>query len=86
MRFTCEYSLRMSKMIQLRNVPDVLHRRLKARAAIEGMSLSEYLIAEVRRAAERPSVGELRQRLAQRSSVKPSISPAQALREEREAR
>ena len=86
MRFTCEYSLRMSKMIQLRNVPDVLHRRLKARAAIEGMSLSEYLIAEVRRAAERPSVGELRQRLAQRSSVKPSISPAQALREERDAR
>ena len=86
MRFTCEYSLRMSKMIQLRNVPDVLHRRLKARAAIEGMSLSEYLIAEVRRAAERPSVSELRQRLAQRSPVKPSISPAQALREERDAR
>jgi len=76
----------MSKMIQLRNVPDTLHRRLKARAALEGMSLSEYLIAEVRRAGERPSVSELRQRLAQRSRVKPSISPAQALREEREAR
>ena len=42
MRFACEYALYMSKMIQLRNVPDVLHRRLKARAAIEGMSLSEY--------------------------------------------
>jgi plasmid stability protein len=76
----------MSKMIQLRNVPDVLHRRLKSRAALEGMSLSEYLLAEVRRAAERPSVSELRQRLAQRSAVRPSVSPAKVLREEREAR
>jgi plasmid stability protein len=76
----------MSKMIQLRNVPDMLHRRLKSRAALEGMSLSEYVLAEVRRAAERPSVSELRQRLAQRSTVRPSIAPAQVLREEREAR
>jgi plasmid stability protein len=76
----------MSKMIQLRNVPEALHRRLKARAALEGMSLSEYLLAEVRRAAERPSVSELRQRLAQRTPVKVSISPARAMREEREAR
>ena len=76
----------MSKMIQLRNVPDALHRRLKARAALEGMSLSEYLLGEVRRAAERPSMSELRQRLAHRSSVKLSVSPAQAVREEREAR
>jgi hypothetical protein len=50
------------------------------------MSLSEYLLGEVRRAAERPSLIELRQRLAQRTPVKPSVSPAQALREEREAR
>jgi antitoxin FitA len=76
----------MSKMIQLRNVPDSLHRRLKARAATEGMSLSEYLIAEVRRATERPSLGELRERLAQRTAVKPGISPARAVREAREER
>jgi plasmid stability protein len=63
-------------MIQLRNVPDALHRRLKARAALEGMSLSEYLIAEVRRAAERPSVSELRQRLARRSPVISAVPPA----------
>lgn len=74
----------MSKMIQLRNVPDALHRKLKARAALEGMSLSDYLIAEVRRAAERPSLSELRQRLAQRTPVKLSISPAQVIREERD--
>jgi antitoxin FitA len=76
----------MSKMIQLRNVPDALHRKLKARAALEGLSLSEYLLGEVRRAAERPSVSELRQRLAQRTRVDACVSPAQALREEREAR
>jgi len=76
----------MSKMIQIRNVPDALHRKLKARAALEGMSLSEYLLSEVRRAAERPSVSELRQRLAQRTPVQPSPSPARALREERDAR
>lgn len=86
MWIACEYNSHMSTMIQLRNVPDALHRRLKARAALEGMSLSEYLLGEVRRAAERPSMSELRQRLAQRSSVKLSVSPAQAVREEREAR
>jgi plasmid stability protein len=76
----------MSKMIQLRNVPETLHRKLKARAALEGMSLSEYLIAEVRRAAERPSISELRQRLADRTPVTPGVSPAEAVRAERDAR
>ena len=76
----------MSKMIQLRNVPDGLHRKVKTRAALEGMSLSEYLIAEVRRAAERPSIRELRQRLAERTPVTPSVSPAEAVRAERGAR
>ena len=46
----------MSKMIQIRNVPDALHRRLKARAAEAGMSLSDYLLAELRRSAERPTL------------------------------
>jgi plasmid stability protein len=76
----------MSKMIQLRNVPESLHRRLKARAAIEGMSLSEYLIGEVRRAAERPTVRELRERLAGRTTVKPRVAVAKALRDERDGR
>jgi plasmid stability protein len=76
----------MPKMIQLRNVPDELHRKLKARAALEGMSLSDYLLGEVRRVAERPSVSELRHRLARRAPVKPSLSPARAVREARDAR
>lgn len=76
----------MSKMIQLRNVPDALHRKLKSRAALEGLSLSEYLIGEVRRAAERPSISELRQRLAERTRVTPEVSPTDAVRAERDAR
>ena len=76
----------MSKMIQLRNVPDALHRKLKARAALEGLSLSDYLIAEVRRSAERPTVSELRERLAGRAAVASPISPAKAVRAERDSR
>lgn len=76
----------MPRMIQLRNVPDALHRKLKARAAVEGMSLSDYLLGEVRRAAERPSLSELRERLALRVPVTPPVRPARAIREERDAR
>ena len=76
----------MPKMIQLRNVPDALHRKLKARAALEGMSLSEYLLAEIRHVADRPTLAELRERLAQRPPVNPATSPADAVREERQSR
>jgi antitoxin FitA len=76
----------MPKMIQIRHVPDDLHRRLKARAALAGLSLSEYLLQEVRRTAERPTLGELRARLDRRPPVVPRISPAKAVRAERERR
>ncbi len=74
----------MSKMIQIRNVPDSLHRKLKARAAIEGMTLSDYLLAEMRRSAERPSLSELRERLNKRSPISKAVSPVDAVRQERE--
>jgi len=74
----------MSRMLQIRHVPDELHRRLKARAALEGLTLSDYLLREVRRAAERPALEELRARLARRSPVNPRVSPARAVRAERE--
>ena len=54
----------MGKMIQVRNVPEVLHRSLKARAATAGMSLSDYLLGEHREIAERPTLAEFRERLA----------------------
>ena len=76
----------MSKMIQLRNVPDALHRILKSRAALAGKSLSDYLIAEMQRHAEYPTVEELRQRLHTRTSVRPSLPPAHIVREERAGR
>ncbi len=67
-------------------MPDKLHATLKARAALAGQSLSDYLLAELRRLAERPSPQELRQRLASRLPVKPAIQPAKAVRAERERR
>jgi plasmid stability protein len=67
-------------MIQIRNVPDDLHRRLKARAAMAGMSLSDYLLKEIREVAERPTIEELRARLARRSKVEPSESTADVVR------
>ena len=73
-------------MIQIRNVPDSLHQQLKARAALEGMSLSDYLMIEIRRCAERPSLKKLRERLSQRSPVSPKIPPAEAVRLERDLR
>ena len=76
----------MPKMIQLRHVPDELHRKLKARAALEGVSLSEYLLQEVRRIAERPTLGELRHRLARRPPVVTRVPTARAVRAERDHR
>jgi len=73
-------------MIQVRNVPDALHRGLKARAAMAGMSLSDYLLAELKEIAERPTLLELRRRLHQRKSVSAEIDTALLVREEREAR
>ena len=84
MRIACKHVVNMSKMIQLRNVPDALHRRLKARAASEGMTLSDYLIGELRRTAERPTVRELLERLSEREPVLVDRSPAEMVRAERD--
>ena len=76
----------MSKMTQIRHVPDELHRKLKARAALQGMSLSDYLRREVERIAERPTLEEMKERLASLSPVNPSVSSAEAIRAERDSR
>jgi len=81
---TCMYVFGMPKMIQLRNVPDSLHRKLKARAALEGLSLSDYLLAELQRYASRPTLREVRERLSLRQPVRTKVSPADAVREDRE--
>jgi plasmid stability protein len=76
----------MSTMIQIRHVPDPLHRKLKARAALEGKSLSDYLLREIRRVAERPTTEEIMERLARLPRVSPRVPPAQVIREERDGR
>ena len=86
MSATCRYVCTMAKMIQLRHVPDELHRKLKARAALEGLSLSDYLLKEIQRVAERPTLAELRQRLGQRTPIITRTPPAKAVRFERDRR
>jgi len=70
----------MSVMVQIRNVPDDLHRRLKARAALMGMSLSEYLLDEIRQVADQPTLDEMRARLQSRPETAPSVAPADMVR------
>jgi plasmid stability protein len=76
----------MSKMVQIRNVPDDLHRLLKSRAALAGRSLSDYLLDELRQAAARPTRQELLERLRSREPVRFAVSPAEMIRAERAER
>jgi plasmid stability protein len=74
----------MSKMIQIRDVPDDLHRRLKVRAAQKGMNLSDYLKRELFRIAERPTLDEMLDRLAQRPPIELSEPIEDIIRADRE--
>jgi plasmid stability protein len=74
------------KALQIRNVPDDVHRTLKARAALAGLSLSEYVLAELRRAAERPTREELLRRLAEAPPHRLRPSPAAVVRADRDHR
>jgi plasmid stability protein len=76
----------MSKMLQIRHVPDSVHRKLRARAALAGMSLSDYLRKELELAAERLTPGELRDRLSHLPPTAVREQPADALLAEREGR
>jgi plasmid stability protein len=76
----------MSKMIQIRHVPDALHRRLRSRAALTGMSLSDYLKAELEGLANRLTAAELGERLAALGPMRVRETPADALRARRESR
>jgi len=73
-------------MVQIRNVPSELHRRLKARAAIEGMSMSDYVLRELRKALERPTRQEILERLRAQPVRRLTRPPAEVIREDRESR
>jgi hypothetical protein len=85
MHFACTYSVCMS-MLQIRNVPEDLHRELKSRAALAGMSVSEYLLLELRRSLDRPTRETLLRRLSKRAPVRVRPAPADAVRAERKRR
>ncbi len=85
MHTACNYARRMTSL-QIRNVPDDLHRRLKARAALEGQSLSEYALGELRRAMQRPTRRELVERIAAFERITVAESAAAAVRAERDGR
>jgi len=76
----------MPVMVQIRNVPDEIHRKLKSRAALAGMSISEYLLREIEGSLERPTRDELLARLRSRTRVEPSEPIAVAVAAERQGR
>ena len=73
-------------MVQIRNVPPDVHRRLKARAAIEGLSMSDYVLREIRKALDRPTRQEVLERLRARPARQLRKSAAEVIRAERDSR
>ena len=73
-------------MVQIRNVPTDLHRRLKARAAIEGMSMSDFVMRELRKALDRPTRQEILDRLRALPVRRLRRRPAEVIRAERDGR
>lgn len=82
---TCDM-VRCMGHIQIRNVPDDVHRTLKARAAKAGMPLSDFLLRDLLVTARRPTWDEMSERIARRSRVHLKPSAAEIVREEREVR
>lgn len=79
------YFLHMTEMIQIRNVPDELHRKLKIRAAQEGMTLSDYLLSEVEQIAEKPTLRELMEGPSRDEPVEVDEPPEATTRRMRDA-
>lgn len=83
---TCDTVDHMSKMIQIRNVPEEIHHEVKARAALAGMSLSDYLLREIKQTVAVPSIEEVMARIAKRERPPIPETPAEAVRAERSSR
>ncbi len=83
---TSKMAVIQSKMIQIRDVPEPIHSTLKARAAREGMSLSDFIKRELEHAAERPSMREWLDLTKNAKPIRSEHSAAQIVRELREAR
>lgn len=85
MRCTCVTLFRMSKMIQIRNVPDDLHRTLKVRAARAGMTLSDYLLSEIEQVSKKPTMKEWLELVSRDEPVELDEPPEAIIRRMRDA-
>lgn len=85
MFITCNGVIGMSKMLQVRNVPDDVHRTLKSRAALAGKSLSDWVLDELERLARLPSEEELLERLRRAEPFVMKQSSSKLLRKDRDA-
>jgi antitoxin FitA len=72
-------------MVQIRNVPSDFHRRLKARAAMEGMSMSDYILREVGKSLDKPTRRDVLNRIRARGTDR-TISSVKVIGEERTSR
>lgn len=79
----CEHVIHMSIMIQIRNVPESLHREAKARAAREGLSLSDFAKRALEREVARPTLDEVFERIRRLGPVEGEIDAAEIIREMR---
>ena len=86
MRVTCVHAIRMPKMLQVRNVPDALHRRLKVRAASNGETLTEYVLEILTRADREPTIEEWLASLRALPATRLSVSPGDVIRKARASR
>jgi antitoxin FitA len=83
----CVHVTHMNTHIQIRNVPNALHRKLKARAAQKDMTLTDYVKQLLQREVEKPTLAEMTERLKKLPPVKISGEDiVAAIREERESR
>lgn len=86
MRLACEHAVRMNKHVQIKNVDEAVHRKLKIRAIEQGMSLSEYLKRELSSLANRPTNNEVFERLRKLPNIDLKVSAADLVREDRDNR
>lgn len=86
MLWACEYAESMNKHVQIKNVDEALHRKLKIRAIEHGMSLSDYLRRELATLADRPTNKEVFDRLRKLPNIDLKVSAAEMVREDRDGR
>jgi antitoxin FitA len=82
----CAILVAMGKMVQVRNVPDQLHRELTRRARARGQTLTDYIQEILEREVSRPPAAEVFQRISARPPVKLGRPAAELIHEERTAR